>query len=165
VTGTTVWHINADEPDILDYDTSFKKPAQAALYEPNEFRSSDHDPVIVGLDLEPPAIEVSVSPQTLWPANHRYVDVRATVTVVDGVDPDPSVSLVSVTSNEPDNGRADGNTVDDIVIVDDTTFELRAERSGRGTGRIYTITYEATDAAGNTARASVQVTVPLNQDR
>ena len=54
VTGTTVWHINADEPDILDYDTTFKKPAQQDLYEPNAFRSSDHDPVIVGLDLADP---------------------------------------------------------------------------------------------------------------
>ncbi len=51
VTGTTEWHINADEPDILDYDTSFKQAAQAALYEPNPYRSSDHDPVIVGLNL------------------------------------------------------------------------------------------------------------------
>jgi predicted extracellular nuclease len=54
VTGTTIWHINADEPDILDYDTSFKQPAQQALYEPNAFRSSDHDPVIVGLNLANP---------------------------------------------------------------------------------------------------------------
>jgi hypothetical protein len=51
VTDTTIWHINADEPDILDYDTSFKKDAQDALWEPNAFRSSDHDPVIVGLNL------------------------------------------------------------------------------------------------------------------
>jgi predicted extracellular nuclease len=51
VTGTTVWHINADEPDILDYDTSFKSEGQQELFEPNAFRSSDHDPVIVGLDL------------------------------------------------------------------------------------------------------------------
>ena len=52
VTGTTEWHINADEPDILDYDTSFKQDAQDALFEPNPYRSSDHDPVIVGLALE-----------------------------------------------------------------------------------------------------------------
>lgn len=51
VTGTTVWHINADEPDILDYDTSYKSDAQDALYEANPYRSSDHDPVIVGLTL------------------------------------------------------------------------------------------------------------------
>jgi predicted extracellular nuclease len=50
VTGVTEWHINADEPDILDYDTSFKPDAQDALYEPNAYRSSDHDPVLVGLE-------------------------------------------------------------------------------------------------------------------
>ncbi|HET9344236.1 MAG TPA: ExeM/NucH family extracellular endonuclease [Candidatus Limnocylindrales bacterium] len=51
VTGATEWHINADEPDAVDYDTSFKPPSQESLYEPNAFRASDHDPVIVGLDL------------------------------------------------------------------------------------------------------------------
>jgi len=51
ITDTVVWAINADEPDILDYDTNYKKDAQDALYEPNAFRSSDHDPVIVGLNL------------------------------------------------------------------------------------------------------------------
>ena len=52
VAGAATWHINADEPDILDYDTTFKLPPQQALYEPNAYRSSDHDPVIVGLNLE-----------------------------------------------------------------------------------------------------------------
>jgi predicted extracellular nuclease len=52
VSGVTEWHINADEPDVVDYDTSFKGPNQEATYEPNAFRSSDHDPIIVGLDLE-----------------------------------------------------------------------------------------------------------------
>lgn len=51
VTGTTVWHINADEPDLIDYDTSFKQDAQDAIYAPDAYRSSDHDPVIVGLNL------------------------------------------------------------------------------------------------------------------
>lgn len=51
VTGAADWHINSDEPDILDYDTSFKPPAQDALYEPNAYRSSDHDSLVVGLNL------------------------------------------------------------------------------------------------------------------
>lgn len=51
VTGAADWHINADEPDLLDYDTSFKPPAQDALYEPDAYRSSDHDALVVGLDL------------------------------------------------------------------------------------------------------------------
>jgi uncharacterized membrane protein len=49
ITGAEDWHINSDEPDVLDYDTSFKPPAQDALYEVNPYRTSDHDPVVVGL--------------------------------------------------------------------------------------------------------------------
>ena len=51
VTGAADWHIDSDEPDVVDYDTSFKPPAQEALYEANPYRASDHDPVVVGLDL------------------------------------------------------------------------------------------------------------------
>ena len=43
MTGVAEWHINADEADVLDYDTRFKPPAQDALYEPDAYRSSDHD--------------------------------------------------------------------------------------------------------------------------
>lgn len=49
--GATQWHINADEPDLLNYDTSFKKPAQDAIYAPDAYRSSDHDTVISGFSL------------------------------------------------------------------------------------------------------------------
>jgi hypothetical protein len=49
VDDVTVWHINADEPDLIDYDTSFKQPNQQAIFAPDAFRSSDHDPVIVAL--------------------------------------------------------------------------------------------------------------------
>jgi uncharacterized protein len=52
VTGTTTWHINADEPAILDYNDDFKSPSQVeSLYAPDAYRSSDHDPVLVGLQL------------------------------------------------------------------------------------------------------------------
>lgn len=51
VTGAGEWHINADEPDVLDYDTSFKPDAQDALFAPDAFRASDHDPTLTGIDL------------------------------------------------------------------------------------------------------------------
>jgi predicted extracellular nuclease len=52
VTGAAKWHINADEPNVLDYNTEFKSPGQVnSLYAANPFRSSDHDPVVVGLNL------------------------------------------------------------------------------------------------------------------
>ncbi|WP_327103583.1 ExeM/NucH family extracellular endonuclease [Nonomuraea glycinis] len=48
VTSATIWHINADEPRVLDYDTEFNPPG---LYRPDAYRSSDHDPLVVGLSL------------------------------------------------------------------------------------------------------------------
>lgn len=168
-TGVTAWHVNTDEPDLIDYDTSFKKDPQDAIYAPDAFRASDHDPVITGLDvcdeIAPTFDELSVSPDELWPANHKYVEVAATVVVSDNFDLNPTITLVEVTSNEPDNGEDDGNTVDDIVIVDDFNFLLRAERSGEGTGRTYTITYMVTDACGNSTTQSVTVFVPLSKGK
>lgn len=167
VTGTTEWHINADEPDLIDYDTSFKKTNQEAIYAPDPYRSSDHDPVLVGLetcDEIPPTIDaIYLTHDVLWPANHQYVDVDANVFASDNFDTDVDVSLVSITSNEPDNGVGDGNTVNDIVTVNDLQFKLRAERSALGSGRIYTITYRATDDCGNTTMDSATVTVPHNK--
>jgi uncharacterized protein len=56
VTGAAAWHSNADEPSVLDYNTNFRSAAQqTTLYSADPFRSSDHDPVIVGLALEPAA--------------------------------------------------------------------------------------------------------------
>ena len=51
------------------------------------------------------------------------------------------------------------------MIVDDTTFKLRAERAGGGDGRTYTITYEATDACGNSATDSLEVFVPHDRGK
>lgn len=49
---TFAWHINADEPTALDYNEEFKTEEQiASFYSEDAFRSSDHDPVVVDLDL------------------------------------------------------------------------------------------------------------------
>jgi hypothetical protein len=112
------------------------------------------------VDHTPPSIRVTVSPDSLWPANHKYNTVKAIVNVSDNLDPSPTFTLVSVVSNEPDNGTGDGDTANDIVIVDNLTFKLRAERSGNGNGRVYTITYQATDWAGNSTMVTATVTVP-----
>jgi hypothetical protein len=119
------------------------------------------------VDTTPPTLSVSASPAVLWTPNHRLVPITVTVVVDDGCDPAPAVTLLSITSNEPDNGLGDGDTPNDIqgaaVGTDDRQFLLRAERSGQGTGRVYTITYEARDGSGNTAVASTAVLVPHSQ--
>ena len=56
VTGVSEYHINSDEPSVLDYNTNFKSPSQvASLYAPDQYRVSDHDPVVVGLSPNSPA--------------------------------------------------------------------------------------------------------------
>ncbi|HEY4721776.1 MAG TPA: ExeM/NucH family extracellular endonuclease, partial [Anaerolineae bacterium] len=46
ITGVTYWHINADEPSVIDYNTEFKPQD---LYTATPYRASDHDPVLIGL--------------------------------------------------------------------------------------------------------------------
>ncbi|MBP7354565.1 MAG: ExeM/NucH family extracellular endonuclease, partial [Longilinea sp.] len=53
ITDVSFWHINADEPSVIDYNTEFKNPD---LYLTHQYRSSDHDPVIIGLNLTAPSI-------------------------------------------------------------------------------------------------------------
>ncbi|HET7029772.1 MAG TPA: ExeM/NucH family extracellular endonuclease [Candidatus Limnocylindrales bacterium] len=53
VTGVAEWHINPDEPNVLDYTTQFKTANQVTtFYAPDAYRSSDHDPVLVGIQLD-----------------------------------------------------------------------------------------------------------------
>ena len=46
ITGIATWHINADEPRALDYNQEYNPEP---LYESSPFRSSDHDPVLIGI--------------------------------------------------------------------------------------------------------------------
>ncbi len=166
VTGAGIYNVNADEPNVLDYNLEFKSAAlQASLYAPDEYRSADHDPVLVGLQLDstPPTLQLSATPTVLWPANHKLVEVRVKAVATDAVDAAPTVTLVAVTSSEPDDGLGDGDTTGDVVRLDDFTFLLRAERAGGGPGRTYTLTYRATDDYGNAATGAVTVAVPANR--
>lgn len=112
-----------------------------------------------------PLLKVSANPPQLWPPNHKMVEVQVNVAVSDDFDANPAVKLVSITSNEPDNGLGDGDTAKDIDIRPDGRIFLRAERSGTGSGRVYTLTYSATDSAGNVTYSTTEVRVPLNQGK
>jgi PKD domain-containing protein/K319-like protein len=119
-------------------------------------------------DTTAPSLTVTLSPNALWPPNHRLVQVTATVVASDSCDPNPAVALLSITSSEPDDGLGDGDQPNDIQAVgggtipfgtDVRSFLLRAERSGMEAGRIYTVTYMVQDASGNHSFASALVTV------
>ncbi|MCZ7558339.1 MAG: HYR domain-containing protein [Bacteroidia bacterium] len=120
------------------------------------------------IDNEPPTISVSVNPTSLWPPNHTMRNITATVVAADNC-PGVTYALTSIVSNEADNGLGDGDTPNDVQNADyntpDLMFRVRSERSGLGTGRIYTATYTATDAHSNTATASATVTVPFSMEK
>jgi hypothetical protein len=105
---------------------------------------------------------LNASPASLWPPNHKMVAVNLSATVADICDAAPRVRVLSVTSNEPINGMGDGDKAPDWVITGDLQVELRAERSGLGSGREYSILVDCTDASGNSTTATVMVSVPHN---
>jgi hypothetical protein len=149
ITGATEWHINADEPDLIDYDTTFKQDAQDALFAPDAFRSSDHDAVIIGLTLDqtPPVVAAELD---------RIVATRNTGLFIvdfscqDAVDPSPDcvADLNGVTV--PDGQithlvRAPGKPITlrlgSVLFMKDDSF---------------TLTVTGTDERGNSATATAE---------
>ena len=114
---------------------------------------------IIVEDTTPPEFSLTVSPDALWPPNHKMVLITPSWEISDNCDESPEVTLVSITSNEDDDAKGNGHTANDIQVNDNEIW-LRAERSRKGTGRVYTITYQAVDDSGNVTLGSATVTVP-----
>ena len=115
-------------------------------------------------DVEAPVItSVTASPNVLWPPNHKMVPVVITATATDNCGSSPICQVTSVSNNEPVNGLGDGNTAPDWMITGLQTVSLRAERSGLGDGRLYSVTDTCTDGSGNSSSQIVGVEVPHNQ--
>jgi hypothetical protein len=118
--------------------------------------------VTVLLDTTPPTItSVSANPDVLWPPNHQMVPVSITAVATDDCDV-PICQVSSVSSNEPVDGLGDGDTSPDWEMTGDLTLNLRSERSGPGSGRIYTIGVQCSDSSNNVSTTTVNVTVPHN---
>jgi subtilisin-like proprotein convertase family protein len=116
-------------------------------------------------DVEGPVVSLPVAnPSLLWPPNHRFVPVAVSYSATDNCGGSgPFAEACSVTSNEPVDGGGDGSTSPDWIVDGPHAVRLRAERSGEGTGRIYTIACTVTDQFGNATTQTVPVVVPHNQ--
>jgi hypothetical protein len=121
-------------------------------------------PILYDLTVEagnepPDCTKAAPSVAKLWPPNHDFEKISIT-----GVtDPDggaPTIRVTGIRQDEHVNDKADGNTVPDGKGVGTATAEVRAERSGKGNGRVYHISFSATDPEGRSCTGTVLVGVP-----
>jgi hypothetical protein len=102
----------------------------------------------------------------IWPPNHKLADIE-----IDGVtdpDGDPvSITITGITQDEPvqENGSGSGQTSPDGVGIGTSLACVRSERSGNGNGRVYQISFDATDGNGGICSGAVEVCVAHNACR
>jgi hypothetical protein len=117
-----------------------------------------------------PSITLHPGPASLWPPNHKMQTVELSDCVASAVDActgqpidiDARGRIVRVTSDEPEDGAADGDgqTCGDIQIASPTSVQLRRERDGGSNGRVYTIHFQVLNERGTATNGSCQVVVP-----
>ncbi len=145
VTAAEKWHINSDEPSVLDYNTEFKTAGQVtSLYAADAFRSSDHDPVVIGLNLTAPA-----SP-TVGLTGSSSTNTGVSYSL--GISTAPA-SGSSLTGLSVDWG--DGSALENLAVS-----ATNATHTFSSTGN-FTISVTVTDANTLTANATKAVAVTL----
>ncbi|MDX6484848.1 MAG: hypothetical protein QOF43_1, partial [Gaiellaceae bacterium] len=116
------------------------------------------------LNRPPACTGVSPSVAELWPPNHTLqLIVLRGATDADG--DALAYAITSVRQDEPTNGTGDGDTAIDAVNAGPGAVRLRAERTGGGDGRVYTIAFTVSDGKGGSCAGTVQVTVPKSASK
>lgn len=104
----------------------------------------------------------TASVSNIWPPNNKMIDIQ----ILDVVDPDGdpvTITITAITQDEPVNQTGSKKKEPDAEGIGTDTAWVRAERDGNGNGRVYEITFEASDDKGATAEGSVFVCVPHDQ--
>ena len=110
----------------------------------------------------PDCSSATVTPNSLRPAN-RHLRL---VTIGGGADPDGdplAISITGVTQDEPLTGAGDHSSPDARPALSSDQVSLRAERSPRGNGRVYRITFTLSDGKGGSCSGTVKVGVPRHK--
>lgn len=127
---------------------------------------------VVVVDTTAPEVVVGSPSNEIWPPNHKCLTFdlmdACDVQISDACATDPAdlgVRITGITSDEAFEVGAggDGHHSDDIEILSETSFKLRAERQGGANGRFYTVHFQVTDPAGNATDASCEFVVPHDQ--
>lgn len=121
--------------------------------------------VMVIDNVAPVVSNLSASPNVLWPPNRKMRDVSLTYNISENCGCDP---VVTITSNEPENGTGDGDKGPDWEVVENSVSQtgalirLRAEKGNKSIARVYTIKVSCTDGSGNTDDDETQVRIAHN---
>jgi hypothetical protein len=121
-------------------------------------RTANYGEVLRGVAFAGPYVVInnlSVTPSSIWPPNHKMVPVSLHVDVTGLQDPSPACSLTGITSNE--------GSSDDWEITGGLSANVRSARAGNGGDRVYALTVKCTDIYGHTASQTVNATVPHDQ--
>ncbi|GAA4875910.1 hypothetical protein GCM10023310_64510 [Paenibacillus vulneris] len=110
---------------------------------------------VSNIDKTAPKFSIQLDRTTIWPPNHKMVKISVLPKASDAESGVDLMILTSITSNQPNTDRDDIQAEFGTAA---TSFSLRAEKS-----RIYTITYTASDKAGNQTVATATVSVPHDQ--
>lgn len=109
-------------------------------------------------NLPPDCSHAVASPAVLWPPNHKLIPVQV-VGVTDPVHSPVSIAITGVLQDEA-TGELDRDDTNRDAVIRGSTVLLRAEREERGDGRVYVISFRATDGLGNVCTGTVTSTVP-----
>lgn len=152
-------------PSFIAPAVSGTTPLVFTLTVDDGYGGSDSASVTVNvLDSASPPLVGAARPTVseLWPPNHQMVPVG--ITGVTDEDSEVVITITGVTQDEPTNSKGDGDTPIDAIILADGTVLIRAERSGKGDGRVYHIHFTATNAGGS-ASGTVRVAVPRSKKK
>jgi hypothetical protein len=144
------------------YPSPFEGQARLRVTDNEGFTNEATADVVITPDVTAPVLtRATATPSQLWPPNHKMVPVTIDVSTAGACN--DVCRITDVTSNEPGSEHGKGKKEPDWVVTGPLTVQLRAERSGGVTQRIYTVALSCVDAAGNQSTGSVLVTVPHDQ--
>lgn len=125
--------------------------------------------VVISLNVAPdcsnavPNHDNLVPPVVLWPPNHKMKTITV-LGVTDGDDDSVTITITSIKQDEPTSGLGDGDQSPDGSGIGTSTANIRVERSGTSDGRVYHISFSASDGNGGSCTGQVFVSVPINQN-
>ncbi|MHC4444014.1 MAG: lamin tail domain-containing protein [Planctomycetota bacterium] len=155
--------------DVVDTDTPGEYMVTYDAIDACGNAAEQVERIVNVVDTTPPVVTIGDMIE-IWPPNHKYREFNLSDLVLsaeDGcegtLDVDIAGTIIYMSSDEPEEAKSggDGKTFNDMVILNTSSFKVRAERLRNGNGRVYTITFEVADASGNKTVVSCFVGVPL----